>query len=120
MPDDGLSTEAVYSRYDVYGGDAPVSTEGALDALQAGDYNALSELAGNSLRRAAQQLSPKINQAIGALKRHGALYAQMTGSGSAVYGVFEGAEACRRVGKALSTSYNRCFVVRAHDRGVEI
>jgi 4-diphosphocytidyl-2-C-methyl-D-erythritol kinase len=120
MPDEGLPTEAVYRRYDICGGDAPASVDGAIGALLAGDYAALSELSGNALRRAAQQLSPAIVQAVNALKRHGALYAQMTGSGSAVYGVFEDAAVCRRVGVALSRSFNRCYVTRVCDSGVEI
>jgi len=120
IPDEGLSTEAVYRRYDMCGGDAPASVDGALGALLAGDYAALSELSGNALRRAAQQLSPSIVQALNALKRHGALYAQMTGSGSAVYGVFEDAAVCRKVGATLSRNFNRCYVTRACDCGVEI
>jgi 4-diphosphocytidyl-2-C-methyl-D-erythritol kinase len=120
MPDEGLSTEAVYYRYGMCGGDAPASMDGALDALLAGDYARLSSTAGNALRRAAQQLSPAIVQAVSALKRHGALYAQMTGSGSAVYGVFEDAASCRKAGATLSRSFNRCYVARTYDRGVEV
>jgi 4-diphosphocytidyl-2-C-methyl-D-erythritol kinase len=120
MPDEGLPTEEVYRRYDMCGGDAPASVDKALGALLTGDYAALSEFSGNALRRAAQQLSPVIVQAINALKRHGALYAQMTGSGSAVYGVFEDAAVCRKVGVTLSRSFNRCYVTRCCDCGVEL
>jgi len=120
MPDKGLSTEAVYRRYGICGGEAPASVDGALEALLAGDYAALSELSGNALKRAAQQLSPTIAKSINALKLHGALYAQMTGSGSAVFGVFEDAASCRKVGLTLSSSFTRCYMARTCDRGVDI
>lgn len=110
-PDDGISTVDVYQAYDAIGGDQPVSTDAVVDALCRGDFTALKDCGGNALRRAAQSLSPAIAPAIDALYAQGALYAQMTGSGSAVFGVFADEGACRVAGAALQGRYGKWFVV---------
>ena len=46
---------------------------------------------------------------------HGALGAVMTGTGSAVFGVFDDRAAAAAACDSLSQSYRECFLVRAAD-----
>lgn len=60
----------------------------ALNALSNGDWEKFRQFAGNDLLAPALQIVPEIGSCIDLLKEHGALYADMSGSGSAVFGVF--------------------------------
>ena len=86
-PEQGVSTRALFSRLPL---PRPrVQTLSAMAALAKGDLAAFAPLMKNVLEPAAIELVPEI----GALKQKlldaGALCAQMTGSGSAVFGLFE-------------------------------
>ena len=86
-PEKGVSTRALFSRLPL---PRPrVQTLSAMAALAKGDLAAFALLMKNVLEPAAIELVPEI----GALKQKlldaGALCAQMTGSGSAVFGLFE-------------------------------
>ena len=63
---------------------------------------------GNSLQNVSESLRPEIRQAINALREHGARIAQMTGSGSAVFGVYPTARAARTAWESLSRRYPVC------------
>lgn len=108
MPDGGLSTRDVFRAYDEVGGDPQGPSAPVIGALARGDYAALRGLAGNSLERAAISLEPRIKAAIGDLYSRGALYAAMTGSGSAAFGVFGDAASSLRAREALLPRYAFC------------
>ncbi|MEG2859275.1 MAG: 4-(cytidine 5'-diphospho)-2-C-methyl-D-erythritol kinase [Clostridia bacterium] len=100
-PGMGLSTAQVYAKWDENGEKTlNLDLDGAQRALMAGDIFALSTLAGNALEPPAIDLMPEIWIAREQLTDLGAVFAQMSGSGSAVYGVFEtseGAQAAKAV-----------------------
>ena len=99
----GLSTAEVFRAWDRMPAFPPNRAEAARDALVRGDFEALRALAANALFAPAAALMPEIARGIDQLYAAGALYAQMTGSGSAVYGAFqspdEAARAARLLGK---------------------
>jgi 4-diphosphocytidyl-2-C-methyl-D-erythritol kinase len=64
-------------------------TDACIQALMENDIAAFSAASRNMLEAAGITLCPAIQDAIESLKHNGALFAQMTGSGSAVYGLFE-------------------------------
>ena len=74
----------------------------AMAALGKGDLNALAPLVKNVLEPAAIELVPEIGVLKQKLLDAGALAAQMTGSGSAVFGLFETKEAAERALPAVS------------------
>lgn len=95
----GLSTPEVYGKYDSMKG--TFSTEAAsktAEFLTEGKINDAFENSHNDLEQPAIALLPDIAERIGEMKNHGCLAARMTGSGSAVYAVFEDYE------KALNAS----------------
>ncbi len=86
-PRAGISTPMLFSRLEL-----PVfhpDTKAAIRALQTGDLPALGGACGNALQKAAATLLPEIGALCARLQGAGALGAAMTGSGSAVFGLFE-------------------------------
>lgn len=88
-PDKGVSTPEAFRLWDEgVRGEREIDVERALRALENRDWDAMRLCAGNDLERAATKLVPEISEYLEALRKSGALYAAMTGSGSAVFGVY--------------------------------
>jgi len=87
-PDVGLSTAAVFSAYDALS-EKPTNPciDSAIEALS-GQTAAFAKTLGNALQQPAASLLPEISECVQTLQSLGALKAQMTGSGSAVFGLF--------------------------------
>ena len=100
-PRGGLSTPEVYRRFDAGFPGGPADIPGLIDALRQGDLPAVARLTGNALAAPAIEALPEIETALGDLRGAGADVAFMTGSGSAVVGVFSGDAAARRAADAL-------------------
>ena len=110
QPCAALSTKEVFTAYHASPDIVPADTEKALSALEAGDLSALRACAGNALESASIPLRPEIAQAKDALYQQGAAFAQMTGSGSVVFGAFETPEKARNAYKALKENYSPCIL----------
>lgn len=65
-------------------------------------------------------MRPEIDRAIRAIEESGAVGARMTGSGSAVFGVFMHAGACRRAADRLAAAYPTCRMMRTAAHGVVV
>ncbi|MBQ9988206.1 MAG: 4-(cytidine 5'-diphospho)-2-C-methyl-D-erythritol kinase [Clostridia bacterium] len=108
QPEGGLSTPEVYRAYDAMPKPPMVDFESAAQAICAGDISAFAAAAGNMLAPCAAALMPQIDQAVDDLYACGAIYAQMTGSGSAVFGMFENAMAAETARLSLHKKYPFC------------
>ena len=121
QPCRGLSTKEVFSRI---GGEGEESSRpdnvSGMEALRTGNVKRLSAALGNVLEPVACEMRPAIREAIDALLAEGAAGARMTGSGSAVFGVFENAALCRRAVDALAGRYHDCRMMRTAREGVVI
>ena len=75
-----------------------------------------------SERRMAHRknLVTKLDEAIRAIEASGAVGARMTGSGSAVFGVYAHAGACKRAAQELAAAYPTCRMMRTAECGVVI
>ena len=71
-------------------------------ALKDGDMDRLGSLGCNDLETAVLPAFPEISRIKDALKREGALYVMMSGSGSTGFGIFRDAEAARRAAGKMS------------------
>ncbi len=108
QPCDALSTKEVFSAY--HSGDfSRPDNEGAARALARGDLKALRQCAANVLESASIPLRPQIRQAREDLYAAGAAFAQMTGSGSVVFGAFESDGEADRAWAALKEKYPVCL-----------
>ena len=99
-PAAGVSTRALFERLNL---PQPLpDTARAMAALSGGDVRALGPLLCNALQAEAEALVPEIGTLRQRLLALGALGACMTGSGSAVFGLFETAEAAAAACAAIA------------------
>ena len=122
QPCRGLSTKDVFTALHedgIRGEDRP-DNEAAQRALAAGDVRALGAALGNVLEPVSRRMRPEIDRAIRAIEESGAVGARMTGSGSAVFGVFMHAGACRRAADRLAAAYPTCRMMRTAAHGVVV
>ena len=87
-PEASLSTKDVFAGYRHAGSEVPRLNDAAA-AIKCGRWELLYQFCVNSLQAPAAGMLPEICQLIDILKNNGALFAQMSGSGSAVFGVFD-------------------------------
>lgn len=121
MPDGGLSTGAVFGEYDRTARSMDkVDMESAQKFLLCGDYVSLGRYAQNVLTEPAMKVSAAVGQAIDAMYECGAVMARMSGSGSAVFGILENAEAAQNAWSALNARYAFCERIRTVPSGVEM
>ena len=110
MPSIGVSTPEAFQRYDQMGSPVHPDCERQEAAVRAGDLAAICAAAGNALEHCSgAQETPAI---CAKLNEHGALTSQMTGSGAAVFGVFDGEDAARAAVQALQGSYKQVYLCR--------
>lgn len=101
QPCKGLSTKEVFGAYALNHASARPQTEAAQRALMTGDTPLLPASLGNVLEPVSRLMRPPIGEAIELMKDNGAIAALMTGSGSAVFGVFLSAPQARGCLNAL-------------------
>ena len=108
-PPFGISTAALYAASDTHIPARRPDTDALLRCLRRGDAeNAGAQLC-NVFEPLAVQLHPEIGQIKEALLACGACGAQMTGSGSAVFGLFSGPDAAKRACESLKDGENAVF-----------
>ena len=90
--------------------DARPDNASAALALANSDAAALAAAMANVMQPVSEARRPGIHEAIEALKGQGAFAAQMTGSGSAVFGVFKDEASAARAYEALRTLWERTFL----------
>lgn len=122
QPCRGLSTREVFSRLNKAGidpSDRPDNNTAAR-ALATGDAVLLGRSMGNVLESVSRRLRPEIDRALREIEKSGACGARMTGSGSAVFGVYRDVRACRRgLGKLLAR-YPECRMMRTAKHGIVV
>ena len=72
------------------------------------------------LEPVSRRLRPESDRAILAIEAAGAVGARMTGSGSAVFGVFRHAGACRKAQHLLAQTYPTCRMMRTAESGIVV
>ncbi|MDD4080625.1 MAG: 4-(cytidine 5'-diphospho)-2-C-methyl-D-erythritol kinase [Eubacteriales bacterium] len=112
QPEGGLSTRKVFERLDAQVPGEPANIPGLIQALALGNPYNLHPYARNQLQQAAASLCPEVPEAISDLKARGAAFAQLTGAGSLVYGVFSNDEMARMAQKKLSRRWQTCLAAQ--------
>lgn len=89
-PGGGLSTQTVFGKFDSENYPTlHVDTMAVARAVQAGDLTAYAQVSGNALEGPAIALMGEVADAMQQLRDAGAAAVRMSGSGSAVFGLFE-------------------------------
>lgn len=111
QPCRGLSTREVFSSLDLTNrADRETSIESTILALQNADMVLLKSSMHNDLEATSRQMRPQITKALRSLYETGAKAAMMSGSGSAVFGVFNAYSAAATAYRALSKKYRTCYL----------
>lgn len=100
-PEGGVGTAQAYRLYDSAGAANRPDNDLFIEALKHGDIGAMSRHGGNALQNAAVLLLPAIGELLDQMKKTGASYAAMTGSGAAVFAVFETEGEARQAQKKM-------------------
>ena len=122
QPCRGLSTKEVFTALHEDGiadADRP-DNETAQRALETGNVRLLGRSLGNVLEPVSRRMRPQLDEAIRAIEESGAVGARMTGSGSAVFGVYAHAGACKKAAAVLQKTYPSCRMMRTAECGVVI
>lgn len=89
VPEGGVSTAECFRRYDELGKAGGARTERVIGLMSAGNAVWAANSFGNDLYEAAVSLEPRVRDALTEAKSFSPLGAGMTGSGSAVFALFE-------------------------------
>jgi 4-diphosphocytidyl-2-C-methyl-D-erythritol kinase len=92
-PDRSADTGGIYRAHDGRGACGVDSVEPVVAALRSGSLKAFAGAVGNDLEPVTAELVPEVASYKRTLLRNGALGAAMTGTGTAVYGIFDAEEA---------------------------
>lgn len=92
-PDRSADTGGIYRAYDGRAGRGGASAEQVVAALRSGSLKTFAGAVGNDLEPVTSQLIPEVAAYTRVLLQSGALGAAMTGTGTAVYGIFDAEDA---------------------------
>ena len=100
-PAGGVNTAAAYRLYDAVGAGRRPDTGRFIEALKSRDVEGMARFGGNALEKAAVEMLPAVGELIIRMKRTGTSYAAMTGSGAAVFGVYDSERDAERAREKL-------------------
>ena len=118
MPSVGVSTPEAFARYDTMGSPVHPNCEAQEQAIRANDLRGVCAAAGNALEHCSGAVeTPAICKT---LRAHGAVTAQMTGSGAAVFGIFDDENAARNAAVELKKGYKQVYVCKPTHGGPRV
>ena len=120
QPCPGLSTKEVFGLWKDTADLERPETEAALQALESGNIDWLCGSLGNVLQPVSERLRPEIETACRVLTEEGAVTAKMTGSGSAVFGVFRSGTAAEKAHRKLSARFRAVFLCHTQQDSMRV
>ena len=104
----GVSSAESYKGYDKIGRLYPKNTSAAVNLLKEDDADNFFTVLKNDLYESSASILPEIKETLNRLKEHGT--ALMTGSGSAVYGIYKTKKERDKVYKALRPDFGERLI----------
>lgn len=117
-PNDGVSTKEAYDSVDAIENMRHPKNERMLELLSDGDYMSALKLCSNVFEQAID--IPGRVDIKDIMNRSGAVVSCMTGSGSAVFGIFTDESTCRDCVKKLEDKFRNVYFATPEKSGVEI
>lgn len=114
-PGFSVATKEAFALYDKHPAAAVPPVEPVLRAMEQGDLSALGRQLYNSLEEPVAARRPVISLLQRKLTESGALGARMTGSGSAVFGLFDRRETAEQARQALGQVCREVWLTRPKD-----
>ena len=118
MPSYGVSTPEAFAAYDRIGSSVHPDCAAQEAAIRAGDLAGICAAAGNALEECSGAADNEKIKVL--LKANGALTALMTGSGAAVFGVFDTEAAAHAAAEQLRAEYRQVYVTRPDKGGARV
>lgn len=112
-PSFGVSTAALYQQLDRESVGRRPDTGAMLHALEERDVPGISRQLSNVFEPLVAREQPQVRELLEALSAHGALGARMTGSGSAVFGVFADLQGAKEAFRALRQKPCQVFLTES-------
>ena len=104
-PDSGAETARIYKAYDEHPPERSTPIQPLVSALQRSDLHGLAGAVGNDLAPITKAFVPEVAQYERDLLGSGALGASMSGSGTAVYGIFATEEEAQAAASRLKAPF---------------
>ena len=120
QPCRGLNTGEVFKAWSAEKTVLHPDTDNAVLALQSGNLPLFCSSIGNVLQPVSLRLRPEIASAIEALKASGAAQALMTGSGSAVFGIFRSRKSAASSYAVCSRKWRNVFLCHSQSDSIRI
>lgn len=120
QPCRGLSTKQIFSGFHEEIPGMHPDNDLAIEAFATGNHQALFSSLANVLQPVSNRIEPEIGRAIDLLMRNGARTALMTGSGSAVFGVFMSAPVARKALNSLATIWRKTWMCHTCEESLRI
>ena len=111
-PKRGMSTKAVFTELDSHVIEKHPDTAGMISAIEFGDVGKVSKLVYNVFEPVVSQEVSEIGDIKTVMSESGALCAAMTGSGSAVFGIFDDGRKANMAAAAVKALGMDAFVTR--------
>lgn len=109
QPCQALSTKEAFRHFDETEGIPSPNTNKAVEGFAKGDSALIANSCRNVMQHASCLLRPDMRTTLHDLHKSGAFLAQMTGSGSVVFGAYESVHAADRAYEALKDKYAVIF-----------
>ena len=108
-----VSTPALFRRIDAEGVTERPDNAAMVAALEAGDLPAIGRLLQNAFEPVVAQTYPVVQEIRTTLLENGALGARLTGTGSVVFGLFDGEEKAASAAETLRARYPEVHTAKA-------
>ena len=118
MPEKGVSTPAAFANYDRLGEKTIVETDNLVAAMADNDIYGVAKYMANDLEKAAA--SEDTQPIKEALIQQGAIGSVMTGSGAAVFGVFDSEEKAKAACEYFRSKVRSVFIAKPVNFGATI
>ncbi|EMI16153.1 4-diphosphocytidyl-2-C-methyl-D-erythritol kinase [Rhodopirellula maiorica SM1] len=104
FPAQSLSTAKIYSESSISA--SPQPADAFIEALQTGELTSIASHMCNRLQEPASKIAPQIEEMLKSMWHHGLRGCQLTGSGSACFGLAESAIRASRLASQLRSQYS--------------
>mgnify|MGYP001666148028 CR=1 FL=1 len=117
-PEVGVSTAAAYKKFDEIGTICPPMTDSLIASLIAGDMKEAALYMSNAFEQLLNL--PEVTEIETLLTKHGALKAVMSGSGSAVFGIFDSPLKAEKCFLECKPQYPETYLCHPYNKGATV